>query len=82
MRTTRATKAQTEKVIRKINRVYETDLARLIDWTAYGDGYAIAVDAVDAIEVSLHGGIQAALPAGGFMEPINSASLRVYRTVA
>lgn len=82
MRTARATKAQTEKVIRAINRQFETDLARLIDWTSSGDGYAIAVDSVDAIEVSMYGAIQDSAPKGGFIEPITSSSLRVYRTVA
>ena len=75
----RATKAQTEKVIRAINRVYEADLARLIDWSDCGCGYAISVEGVDAIEVSFNGGVQSAVPVGGFMEPINSESLRVYK---
>lgn len=73
----RATKRQTEKVIRVINSLGFGDLARLIDWSSYDDGYAIATD-MDAIELSMAESLLDAMPGGLWVEPINCESLRVY----
>ena len=70
------------QAVRRINEVFASeygcdDMARLIDWSSDGDGYAIAVDAIDAIDVSHNATVHGALPKGTFLEPINSASLRL-----
>lgn len=71
-----ATKAQVNAAIKAINRVYEAEVASLIDWSAYGDGYAISIEGPDAIEVQYR---HFPLPKGCYLEAINSASVRVYR---
>lgn len=75
----RATKRQTEKVIRIINTLGYGDLAHLIDWSDYGDGYAILTD-MDAVELSMAQSLLDAMPTGLWCEPINCGSLRVYRS--
>ena len=74
--TTLATKTQVNTAIRAINNVYETEVARLIDWSSYGDGYAISIEGPDAIEVQYR---HFPLPKGTYLEAINSASVRLYR---
>jgi len=71
-----ATKAQVNAAIRAINKVYETNVASLIDWSAFGDGYAISIEGPDAIEVQYR---YFPLPKGVYLEAINSASVRAYR---
>lgn len=71
------------QAIKIINEVYGEELAKLIDWSADGDGYAINVEDLlgeyDAIDLSNNNTINEALPEGTFLEPINSASLRLVR---
>lgn len=75
----RATKKQTEKVVRVINGLGYGDLAELIDWSYCGDGYAILTH-MDACELSMSESLLDAMPAGLWCEAINSGSLRVYRS--
>ena len=67
-------KAKVISAIKAINKVYECDVARLIDWSAYGDGYAISIEGPDAIEVQYR---HFPLPKGTYLEAINSASVRL-----
>ena len=71
-----ATKAQVNRAIKAINKVYEADVVSLIDWSAHRDGYAILVEhsGVDAIEIQYR---HFPLPAGSFLEAINSGALRL-----
>lgn len=77
----RATKAQTIKAIRTINKVLPEAQVTLIDWSSYGDGYAILTEdgMFDAIEISMNSRVIDAMPPGMFIEPINAGSLRLFR---
>ena len=69
-------KAKVVAAIKAINKVYETEVVSLIDWSSHGDGYAILVEHsnLDAIEVQFR---YFPLPKGTYLEAINAGSLRL-----
>lgn len=77
-----APKHQVQRAITVINEVLPGAQASLIDWTADDDGYAILTEDgdYDAIEISYNSTVRGALPRGTYLEPINSASLRLVRS--
>lgn len=76
-------KSLVAQAVKVINEVLTEDLARLLDWSADGDGYAISVedwmDEYDAVDLAANATIIGALPKGTYLEPINSYSLRLVR---
>lgn len=73
---------QNEHAVKVINETFGPYTpATLIDWTDVDDGYAINVEetGLDAQDVAASATVHGALPRGTFLEPINSASLRLCR---
>ncbi len=79
MPTRHTPKTKVVAAIKAINSHYGEEVAQLIDWSADRDGYAIWTEfGVDAITIAYNEAVRAAVPAGYFLEPINSGSMRLW----
>lgn len=75
-----APRAKYEEVVGIINAQVRGGGAKLIDWTYCDEGFGIGVEDTyhDAIEISGMPVVVDNVPAGYFIEPLNSAVLKMW----